>query len=97
MGQQMSIDTDVVGAGVNRISVLMSDIKARTDAFIAKVNEKNQETEGKWNLIMTLEERLKEESKNIANIIEAQDSIRAALDRYAEQAAEADDDSALRV
>lgn len=97
MGQQMSIDTDKVGAAVNRISVLMADIKTRTTSFIAKVNEKNQETEGKWKLIMTLEQRLTEESKNIDEIIEAQESIKQALDRYAEKAEEANDDSELNV
>lgn len=96
MAGQMSIDTDKVGAAINRISQLTSDVKTRTDAFISRLIELNNTTKGRWSLIVTLQTKIEAESANITSIIEAQDVIVRALDKYAELASEADDDSAFR-
>lgn len=96
MAQQMSIDTDKVGSAINRVSQLTSDIKTRTDAFVSRLIELNSSTKGRWSLIVTLQTKIEAESANITSIIEAQDVVIRALDKYAELAAEADDDSAFR-
>lgn len=92
MAQQMSIDTEKVGAAINRISQLTSDVKTRTDAFVQKLVEMNATTGGRWSLIKTLQVKIEAEVANIKGIVETQDAIKRGLDRYAELAAEVDDD-----
>lgn len=90
---QMSINTDVVGAAVNQISNYIDDIATRTKKFCDLVSEKNAQTNNKWTLLKTLEEKLAQETKNVNDIITSMDEIKSALDKYAEVAAEVDDDS----
>ena len=96
MAGQMSIDTERVGSAINRISQLTSDIKTRTDAFVNKLTELNASTGGRWKLIKTLQLKIETEGANISGIIEAQDIIIRTLDKYAEMAAEVDDDREFR-
>ena len=95
MAQVISLNTEVVSAAVSRISVLTADVKSRTDALVAKLEEQNQKTDGKWNLIVSLQKKLEEEQRNVNDIIEAQEAIKRSLDRFAEMAEEANDDSAF--
>ena len=92
---QISINTDEVGAAVNRISTLVTDIDTRTKQFLALVSEKNLATGEKWTLLNKLKEKLEAEVSNMSRIEEAMDQIKSSLNRYAEMAAEADDASAL--
>lgn len=96
MAQQMSIDTEKVGSAINRISQLTSDISTRTNAFVQRLTELNTSTGGRWSLIQVLQTKIEKESANIAGIVEAQDVIMRALDKYAELAAEVDDASAFQ-
>lgn len=93
---QMSINTERVGTAINRISQLTSDIKTRTDAFVTRLIEVNTNTKGKWKLIQTLQTRVEVEQKNVGHIIEAQETIIHALNRFSEMAEEVNDDSAFR-
>lgn len=95
MGQQLSIDTEKVSTAVNRIGILTSDVKSRTDAFVAKLQEQNDATGNKWALITSLQKKLEEEQKNVSAIIDAQESIKTSLNKYAAMAEEANDDSAF--
>lgn len=95
MAGQMSIDTERVGAAINRISQLTSDVKTRTDAFVRKLSEMNTNTGGRWKLIVTLQSKIEMEAVNVNGIIESQDIIIKALDKYADLAAEVDDDRAF--
>ena len=92
---QMSINTDVVGSAVNQISVRVADIETRTNKFLNLVTEKNSETSNRWSLLKTLQDKLAVETENVKRIIAAEDDIKADLNRYAEAAAEVDDDSEL--
>ena len=96
MSQMMSIDTDNVSAAVNRISTLLSDIDTRTNKFIELVKRTNEESHGNFQLIVTLEERLCEEAKNVNDIVVAQDEIKESLRKYTELSEDADDDTELR-
>ena len=95
MAQQISINTERVGSAVNRISTLMSDIQTRTNAAVEKLNEQNSATNGKWSLLVNLENKLIEEKQNIENIVAAQEDIKRGLNQFAEMAAEVNDGSAF--
>lgn len=94
--QVMSLNTDVVGTAVNQISVLTADIQTRNKKFVELLNSKNEATQGKFALLKQLGVRVREEAANFDKILEAQEEIKAALQRYTELAEEADDDSAFR-
>lgn len=97
MAQQISIDTERVGSAVNRISLLTSDIQTRTNAFVEKLSEHNAATNDKWALLKNLQSKLEAEQQNINAIVEAQNDIKRGLDKFAEMAAEVNDDSAFNV
>lgn len=94
--QVMSLNTDVVGTAVNQISVLTADIQTRNKKFVELLNSKNEATQGKFALLKQLGVRVREEAANFDKILEAQEEIKAALQRYTELAEEADDASAFR-
>lgn len=94
--QVMSLNTDVVGTAVNQISVLTADIQTRNKKFVELLNSKNEATQGKFALLKQLGVRVREEAANFDKILEAQEEIKAALQRYTELAEEAADDSAFR-
>lgn len=96
MAQQMSLNLDVVAAGVNRIETLTHDIETRNNKFISLLQEKNDATQGKFALLKTLQGRVEEEAENFKKLIEAQEEIKQSLDRYSDLAEEANDDSAFR-
>ena len=97
MGQAMSIDTDKVSATVNQIADLVGEVQRKTTDFIALLESCNQKVNGKFKLTKTLEERIREEARNINLLVETADAINASLNRYAELAAEASDDADFRV
>ena len=93
--QVMSLNTDVVGTAVNQISVLTADIQTRNKKFVELLNSKNESTQGKFALLKQLQVRVQEEAANFDKILEAQEEIKAALQRYTELAEEVNDDSAF--
>lgn len=93
---QMSINTEVVAAAVNQISVDNADIHTRLKRFLALLEEKNEQTSGKFAIVKTLSNKMAQEVKNVAALNEACDQIRETLNRYIEIAEEANDDSAFR-
>ena len=95
--QVMSINTDVVNTAINSLSVLTADIQTRNKKFIELLNTKNEATQGKFQLLKTLEGKIIEESQNFDKVLEAQEEIRQSLIRYTELAEQANDDSAFRV
>ena len=92
----MSLNSEVVGAAINKISVLTADIDARNKKFIELLTEKNEATQNKFQLLVTLQARVVEEAENFGKLLEAQEEIKASLRRYEELAEEANDDSAFR-
>lgn len=97
MANPMTLDTDKVSATLNQISDLITEVQKKNTEFIALLEQSNQKAGGKFKLTKTLEERIREEARNINLLIETADIITEALNRYADKAAEANDDSAFRV
>ena len=97
MSEVMSINTDAVSAAINQISVCTADIATRNQKFLDLLRQKNEATSGKFTLLTTLEKGLETETVNFNKLIETQEEIREALNRYADLAAEANDDSAFRL
>lgn len=96
MGDQvMSINTDVVGAAVNELSVITADIQTRNKKFLELLNQKNEATQGKFALLAKLEEKVADEVNNFNKALSAQDDIKVSLQRYIEMFEEANDDSAF--
>ena len=58
MAEVMSINTEAVGAAINQISVYTADIATRNKKFLELLSEKNKATQGKFQLLKTLEEKL---------------------------------------
>ena len=56
MAEVMSINTEAVGAAINQISVYTADIATRNKKFLELLSEKNKATQGKFQLLKTLEE-----------------------------------------
>lgn len=96
MSQQMSINVEVVNAGVKQISDAIAVINQRNTAFLQLLQGHNQKTENKFTLLKTLEDKISQEAENINKTIQATEEIKQALDRYAALAAEVDDDSVFR-
>ena len=97
MAEVMSINTEAVGAAINQISVYTADIATRNKKFLELLSEKNKATQGKFQLLKTLEEKREGESRNFDALIQTQEEIRTALGKYSSLAEEANDDSAFRV
>lgn len=97
MANPMTLDTDKVSATLNQISDLITEVQKKNTEFIALLEQSNQKANGKFKLTKTLEERIREEARNINLLVETADTITEALNRYADKAAEANDDSAFRV
>lgn len=97
MGQIMSIDTDKVASAVNQINELVGEIQKKNTEGIALLEAANQKTENKFSLLTTLETRIREEAGNLNKLASSSDVITEALNRYADMASEANDDSAFRV
>lgn len=93
--EQMSLNMDAVGAASNQIGTYITDIDTRTKKFLSLLDEKNQQTDGKFPLFVKLRERLAEDKKNIERLITQQEEIKEALTRYAALAEEASDASAF--
>lgn len=96
MGNVMSIDTDKVSATINQISDLITEVQKKNTEFIARLESCNQKAGGKFKLTKTLEERIREEARNINLLVETAGTITESLNRYAALAAEANDDSDFR-
>ena len=94
---QMSINTEVVAAAVNSISVDISDIQTRLNRFLALLDEKNNQTSGKFAIVKTLTAKMQKEVANVQALNDACDQIRETLQRYIEIAEQANDDSAFRI
>lgn len=92
---QMSINADLVGASVNQISVLMADIDSRIAKFQELVQEGIQKANGKWELMSKLGEKLQEEVANVKKIEESIETVKTAINRYADAMSEVDDASEL--
>ena len=97
MANPMSLNTDEVSLAVNQINDLISEIQKKNTEFIALLESSNQKVGGRFQLTVTLETRIREEAAQINKLNEAAESIIEALNRYAEMATEANDDSAFRV
>lgn len=97
MGGQMSIDSEKVTAVVNQIDVCIEDIHTRNTKFLSLLEEKNQQTQGKFGLIVSLQDRVADEATNIKKAIDATEAIKEAIRKYEDLAEEANDDSAFRV
>ena len=97
MAQQMTIDSEAVAAAVNQIDVDITDIKTRTDKLLSLLDEKNQQTKGKFAVIKTLKDRVEDEARNINEVVEATEAIKESLRKYEDLASEANDDSEFRI
>lgn len=97
MNGQMSINTEVVGAAVNQISVDIADIETRIKRFHALLIEKNELTKGKFAIVKKLTEKVELEVQNVASLNTAGDEIRDALQKYIEIAEMANDASAFDI
>lgn len=93
----MSINAEVVGAAVNKISVLVSDIAARNKKFLELVSDKSEAVQHKFAVLNELEKGIIAEADEINKLIETQEEIKAALKHYEELAEAADDASAFRI
>lgn len=96
MNGQMSINSDRVAAAINQIDVLIADIDARNNKFLTLLDEKNQQTSGKFQLIASLRDRISDAANNIKGTVQACESIKDSLRQYEALAEEANDDSAFR-
>ena len=94
---QMSINTEAVGSAVNSISVDIADIQTRLNRFLALLEEKNNQTSGKFAIVKTLSQKIQKESRNVQALNESSDQIKEVLQRYIEIAEQANDDSAFRM
>jgi Tfp pilus assembly protein PilN len=94
--QVMSVNLELVGSTINQISSELACIQAVTLKLHDKILEKNNATQGKFALLDTLSARVEEETHNVEKLVEAQEEIKQSLNRYAELADEANDDSAFR-
>lgn len=94
--QQMTIDSEAVAAAVNMIDIDIADINTRNKKFLTLLEEKNNQTQGKFALIASLKDRIEDETKNIQQTIEATEAIKDALRQYEQLAEEANDDSEFR-
>lgn len=97
MANPMTLDTDRVAATINQISDLINEIQKKNTEFIGLLEQNNAKSGGKFKLTKTLEERIREEARNLNGLVETAELINEALNRYANKAAEASDDSAFRV
>lgn len=95
--QQMQLNTELVGATIQRISTLTEDIQSRNQKFLTLLQEKNSHTKGKFDLLVKLEQGITKEAQNFEAIIAAQEEVKAELFKYSELIEEANDSSALRV
>lgn len=92
----LQIDVDAIRASVNRIDTCITDIATRTQKFIELVEEKNKESGNSVALINTLGDKLQAENENIQKVLEAQNEIKANLQKYIEMLEDATDDGAFR-
>lgn len=93
---QMAINTEVVGSAVNQISIDVADIQTRLQRFLALLEEKNQQTKGKFAIVSTLSARMQQEVANVKALEEVVDTIHETLNRYIEIGEQANDDSMFR-
>ena len=96
MANQMTLNTEAVAAAVNQIDIAIADIKTRNDKFLSLLDEKNQQTQGKFALIATLKGKVEEEARSLQETVDAAESIKDALRKYEGMAEEANDDGAFR-
>lgn len=96
MANPMTIDTDKVSATINQISDLITEVQKKNTEFIALLEGNNAKAGGKFKLTKTLEERIREEARNINLLVETADLITEALNRYADKAAAVDSDVEFR-
>lgn len=94
--QQMTLDSQAVMAAVNQIDVCIADIDTRNKKFLSLLEEKNAQTQNKFTLIKTLQERVSDEAKNIQQAIAAAESIKESIHKYEALAEDANDDSDFR-
>lgn len=95
--QQMQLNTDLVNATIMQISELTQGIQDKNRAFLNLLQEKNSRTNGKFDLLVKLEQGVTRESENFNALIEAQEEVKRELDKYAELIEEANDSSGLRL
>lgn len=96
MSQQMSINSEAVASAVNQIDVAIADIETRNKKFLELLEEKNDQTKGKFPLVKALMPRIEEEANNINKAIEATEAIKESLRKYENLAEDATDTSWMR-
>ncbi len=94
---QMSINTEAVASAVNAVAIDVADIHTRLKRFLALLEEKNNQTKGKFAIVKTLSTKIETEVQNVQGLNDACDQIREALNRYIEIGEQANDDSAFRI
>ena len=94
--QQMTFDSEAIAAAVNQIDVAISDIETRNNKFIALLEEKNNQTHGKFPLVSALKPKVEAEAQNFKAAIEATESIKESIQRYQNLTEEANDTSWMR-
>jgi CheY-like chemotaxis protein len=92
----LNLNTEVVGAAVNRISVLTSDIQTRNAKFLELLRDHDARAQGKNPVIATTADRITEEAQNVQSLIDAQEEVSAALNAYVQKMEEAADTSMLQ-
>lgn len=91
--QQMTFDSEAIAAAVNQIDVAIADIETRNNKFIALLEEKNNQTRGKFPLVAALKPKIAEEAANIKSAIEATEAIKESIAKYQSLTEEANDTS----
>lgn len=90
---QMTIDSEAVTLVVNQIDVAIEDINTRNKKFLALLEEKNQQTQGKFPLVAALKPKVEQEAQNLQACVEATEAIKEAIAKYQNLAEEATDTS----
>lgn len=93
MAQQMQINAEVVQASYNSIAQYSAEITGWLEKFIRLLDEKNQQTSGKFPLIKALQPKIQEECENVKKAEASLEEVKISINKYLAMAEEAVDTS----
>lgn len=91
----IQVDAEQANKVVGNISSIIAEIQKVTQQFVDVVNTANQETKGKNATFSSLVAYMAAETENLKHLADTQESLNDSVRSYAQQALDADDNSAI--
>lgn len=96
MDQVIKIDSELVSEKTNRIALLIQELEDANTTFLRVVDEQITKTDQRYKPFLTIQDSLHKQGKKLASLAEAQNTIKATLEKYIDLMDDANDDSSFR-